>query len=152
MIPGIVNRNPFNIKNENPADPWEGSIGVDEKGHCIFVDPIYAVRAACRDAARKITHGKNTFRMFFAAYAPAADGNKPLGYAAFIASRLRHHFSGLTMDTPLTLFDTEGQVIDRFQLALFLSAMAEMELFNGYELETSALASGIALYEHDFCR
>lgn len=143
---GINNRNPFNIKQVTPQ--WDGSLGLDEKGHAIFTDHIYSVRAAVRQLANYcVRDGAKTLNEIFQIYAPTDDGNSPSEYARYVGKN-----SGLDPDTRIRLFAPDGKVNDLSGLSDILRAMLKFENFAGYEIPEETLRAGAAFYEHDFVK
>lgn len=140
---GEKNRNPLNVK-QGPT-PWKGSVGMDARGHAIFDDEAYSVRACVRTLSRKCLNGKTTLEKIMESYAPADDGNNPAEYADFVASRI-----DVAADDELGLFDDGGRIIARTRLVAMLCAMAEMECGRTYKLPSDVILVGIDLYEKDF--
>jgi hypothetical protein len=148
MILGIRNRNPFNIKN-NPAQPWEGSVSSDSKGHAIFEHEIYGIRAAVRVLAKKYLGGKKTLRQIIESFAPASDGNDPEAYIAAVLKFNGWDVAGFE-DCDLELFFESG--LPTNAVYHLLRAMVQVELYAGYRICNELLESGIALYVRDFAR
>jgi hypothetical protein len=148
MTKGIAHQNPLNVKN-NPNDEWKGSIGSDEDGHAIFIDPIYSVRAGTRILARKWEVGKRNLYQICESYAPEADGGHPMEYAKFVAERislLPHHIYEIGL---LNFFRDDRRINNWVQLQRTFHAMAEFENFTNYDLCTHTIQSGMAFYEYD---
>lgn len=144
-IRGINNRNPLNVKNGK--DPWAGSMGHDEKGHAIFADPIYSVRAVVRQLAQYQLRDKlESLQDIYRAYAPADDGNEPDEYAVIVGLAIKAR-----TNSAISLFFKDGHVRDKDQMFLIIDAMLQVECFAGYELPPETIRAGIVLYERDFC-
>ena len=152
-ILGLDDRNYWNVKPNNLADPWEGTVGYDDFGHAIFIDPIYSGRAAIRTLAQKIKNGLTTLLQIMESYAPRDDGNDPAGYAKFLADRLSEKIGDrFTVDQELALFHDDGRIKSPHLLRALLEAMAEMECYRGFEICPHITRSAMALYEKNFCQ
>jgi|SRR5215467_4833978 len=90
---GIRNKNYLNVKN-NPADPWQGSIGTDPHGHTVFSAPEYGLRAAVMTMRSYwFKYALNTVAEILSRWAPANDTigsipgapkNSPKEYTGFV--------------------------------------------------------------------
>lgn len=82
---GLRNKNPLNIRYDGTN--WQGlSTPPNDGQFCVFKDFDYGYRAALKvlnTYYRK--HNLRTLRDIIARWAPAADGNDPKKYAAFVA-------------------------------------------------------------------
>lgn len=160
---GVYHRNPWNLKQTQASDAgelalrypqrkwWEGSIGVDDKGHAIFCHEMYSARGVCRVLAKyQIHRGCQTIQQMIARYAPADDTvgsvagappNQPSAYADFIGKR-----TGWSVDRPKIFFQDDGRPLKGFDLQTLLAAMVSMECFAGCVYPLEFIESGIALY------
>lgn len=149
-ILGINNKNVFNVKQPtiDMAGWWLGSVDRDAKGHAVFADVIYSVRAAVRQLSQyQVRDGKKTLTEMFQIYAPISDGNDPDSYAKYVASKV-----GIQADTRLLLFFENGMVANWPFLISTLRGMLGMEIFDGFDLAEETLRAGIAFYECDFVK
>ena len=92
-----ANKNFLNIKNDqfNPWDDVNGPSRTDSRGHAIFADPAYGIRAAMRSLQKKWLNGKRTIAELCADWAPSDDTlgsipggqqfNDPEEYASFVS-------------------------------------------------------------------
>ena len=81
---GLRNNNPLNIN----AAGWKGETGVDGS-EAIFTNTIFGFRAAAIELLRyQNTYGLNTINDIVARWAPVADGNDPVTYAASVATAM----------------------------------------------------------------
>lgn len=151
---GLKSKNPLNVKQTRPHDPWRGTIGVDSRGHVQFDDEIFGIRAAVRTLAAKYNKGKVTIAAIIADWAPASDTigsipgnpqNDPGEYAAFVAERM-----GWAVDVRLGLFEPSGRTRWPGLLIDMLEAMIEYENGVGTHLPMSKILHGIAEYYRDF--
>lgn len=160
-IRGIVGKNALNIKQpglwpwSDQDKWWNGSTGVVlPQGDATFCDPLYCFRAATRLFAQYQNRDHcSTIHDFIGRWAPSDDPigsipgnppNDPESYAGFVARAAR-----VVIDSPLNLFDADGAVLEVQTLYDIFSAMAEWEIFKGYQVPSDAVESGIALYTHD---
>lgn len=146
---GIKHKNYLNVKQLGGAG-WKGSTGADARGHAIFSDAAWGLRAAIRNLWNYWSKRKRrTLAAITAAWAPASDtiggagsaANRPKEYAAFLAGRL-----GAATDEPLKLFRSDGFIGDRAQLEALLRAMAAYENYAAFRIPDDELARGIELY------
>lgn len=144
---GERNRNPMNVKDDL-LDPWQGSIGIDDKGHAIFRDESWSVRAAVRILSRYcVDYGFKTLREVFGRYAPTSDGNQPDMYANFVSGEM--NFPGRR---PLNLFRDNYSIKAPVRLRKMIALMAEYENYRGYEFPKGALDKGIEKYLASFAK
>ena len=149
---GIDNHNWLNVKVLDRSDPWVGTVGYDDRGHVIFSDPVYGLRAAIRTLARKMERGRETLTEIIESYAPRSDGNNPDRYAAFVARRITDKLGKtFTPDMDLDLFLSNRRIKNRHLLRALMESMIEYENFAGFEACPYILRSSMALYERDFC-
>src|SRR5215207_4164121 len=97
---GIRNNNYLNVKNG--SDPWQDAEGkpsqTDERGHAVFTDPAYGVRAGITLLRSYFfKHNLRTIAEILSRWAPASDTvgslpnapqNSPAEYSAFVAARV----------------------------------------------------------------
>src|SRR5688500_10842783 len=97
---GIKNKNYLNVKNGR--SPWIDAGGkkskTDSRGHAVFTDPAYGVRAGIMLLRTYFfTHNLRTIAEILARWAPATDTigsvpggpkNSPLEYSTFVAGRM----------------------------------------------------------------
>jgi hypothetical protein len=147
---GITNRNPFNLVQFSVADPWFGSVAPfrdNVNGHAMFGEREYAVCAFCRhlwrsqwmpaDSVPALTVGE-----LLAEQAPAGHaGNDPGAYGRFVAEMLR-----IGVGDVMVFHDRAGNVRWDGQLRRYLRAVAEWEIFRGYEISEETIANGIRMY------
>ena len=83
------NKNPLNVKQVSGSG-WKGSVGADARGHAVFEDPAYGIRAAMRCFHSKYRNGKRTIKAIVFDWAPADDtegslpGGKPNDPEAYL--------------------------------------------------------------------
>lgn len=158
MSVGLKNNNYLNLKNG--ASPWldanGNSAGTDGKGHAVFKDPAYGVRAGIlllRTYFRK--HNLRTIAGILARWAPASDTigslpgappNSPKEYSEFVSGRM-----GIGPNEQLKLFDEEGDIEELGQLKDLFFAMAAFEIgkVNGklFKVPEKDFAAGVELIE-----
>lgn len=158
MSVGLKNNNYLNVKNG--ASPWLDangqSAGTDDKGHAVFKDPAYGVRAGIlllRTYFRK--HKLQTIAGILARWAPATDTigslpgappNSPKEYSEFVSGRM-----GIGPNAQLGLFDDEGDIEELGQLKDLFFAMAAFEIgkVNGklFKVPEKDFAAGVELIE-----
>ncbi len=148
---GIKHKNYLNVKN-NPSDPWKGSIGTDDRGHTIFDDPVYGIRAAIITLRTYwFRYNKRTIAEILATWAPASDTigslpdappNSPPQYSEFVTGR-----TGIDYNQPLDFFDAHQQVKNKAQLTSVIKAMAEYENYAGFDFPDAIVDQAIQLIE-----
>ncbi len=78
---GLRNNNPLNLRPVGFT--YLGQVGVDAKGHAIFTDIVYGVRAATLELyTNYFVHGLKTFAELVHDIAPASDGNNEAAYVS----------------------------------------------------------------------
>ena len=110
------NNNPGNLKND-PDDPWNGTIGQDDRGHAIFEDVVHGVRAMAKTILAKWNNGYNTLIEMIGdpehGWAPASDTqgsipgnppNDPVEYATTVGAWL-----SIGIDAVMPLGEDDGQ-------------------------------------------
>lgn len=147
------NNNPGNVKND-PANPWQGSVGTDAQGHAVFESEADGVRAMIRNLAQYARAGRRCLLAICRAWAPASDtvgslagrpANNPIEYAEFLADRLNFP---LTADLPI--FDVGGNVVDMDMLKDLIDAMTEYEQGAGVRPRRLSFLKGLLAYTEDF--
>lgn len=146
---GVRHRNPLNVKAPN-TDYWRHQVGRDTRGHAIFGDAEWGVRAGIVLLRTYWTkYHLRTVAEILARWAPVTDTvgslpgapkNSPREYAEFIERR-----SGLRPMQSLQLFDTRGEIRNRAQLAALVVAMAEFEIGAGFQLDRGVVADAMDL-------
>lgn len=135
---GLRNNNYLNLKN-NPSNPWLDANGAssrtDGRGHAIFTNPAYGVRAGIKLLKTYfIEHGLKTILQIISRWAPPTDtiGSKPGNapndpgeYSRFVSGQM-----GAGVNERLELFDSEGKLGDLAQLKGLFFAMAAFEIGN----------------------
>jgi hypothetical protein len=84
---GIKNNNPGNLRASD-SFTWQGQIGVDDKGFCVFDTSINGIRALIINAFRLQEQGDNTLYSFGLTWAPPADNNGTTDYGLNLASQI----------------------------------------------------------------
>lgn len=151
---GIRNNNYLNVKNG--AAPWLDAggkpSGTDERGHAVFADPAYGVRAGVLLLRSYFfRHNLRTIAEILARWAPASDTvgslpdgpkNSPLEYSAFVAARL-----GMGFNDKLDIFKADKTVGNIARLRALFSAMAEYENGNGFKVPEDVFHDGLELVQ-----
>ena len=151
---GLRNNNYLNVKNG--SDPWqdagEQAAGTDERGHAVFKDPAYGVRAGLillRTYFFK--YNLRTIAEILARWAPASDTvgslpgappNSPAEYATFVAARL-----GVKPNERLDIFKEDRTVGNIARLRALFSAMAEYEVGGGFKVPDEVFHAGLELVQ-----
>lgn len=141
QILGIVNRNVLNIKNSDNSDPWFGSIGVDEHGHCIFSHEMWSVRAWLKIMLAKQRAGKTTLAQIIADYTDVVEDQE--AYLQFI-----FHQTTIKAGEKLNLFFGDGTLRFPANAELLCRSMAQFECFTGYYLPDDAWTSGMGAFKN----
>ena len=71
---GIRICNPGNLRHSE-SFTWQGEVGVDERGFCIFDAPLNGIRALARDLRNKIRRGLDTVERILTVYAPPSEND-----------------------------------------------------------------------------
>jgi murein DD-endopeptidase MepM/ murein hydrolase activator NlpD len=151
---GIRNNNYLNVKNG--ADPWLDAGGkpskTDERGHAVFTDPAYGVRAGIvLLRSYFFRHNLRTIAEILARWAPASDTvgslpggpkNSPLEYSTFVAGRL-----GIGFNDKLDIFKADKTVGNIARLRALFSAMAEYENGSGFKVPEEVFHDGLELVQ-----
>lgn len=158
MSVGIKNNNYLNVKNG--TSPWLDangkSAGTDSRGHAVFQDPAYGVRAGILLLRTYfLKHKLRTIAAILSRWAPASDTvgslpggppNSPEEYSRFVSDRM-----GVGPNEQLRLFDGEGHIEELGQLKDLFFAMAACEIgkVNGklFKVPEKDFAAGVELIE-----
>jgi peptidoglycan hydrolase-like protein with peptidoglycan-binding domain len=150
---GIRNKNYLNVKN-NPADPWQGSIGTDPHGHTVFSAPEYGLRAAVMTMRSYwFKYGLNTVAEILSRWAPADDTigsipgapkNSPKEYTGFVCGRIR-----VGPNEDLALFHPDKRLNNLTNLQGLVEAMAEFENYVGFDVPDTEFEKALFLVEPD---
>lgn len=119
---------------------WKGQIDKDTKGHAIFSDPIFGIRAFIKLTINYVSKGRNTLYKFFSVYAPSNDclgsvkkifrngkwecpqgSNQPENYAQKVGKALNIGIHDL-----LNIRNKNGE-LNIHLLTLFISEVAKVE-------------------------
>ncbi|MBY0275555.1 peptidoglycan DD-metalloendopeptidase family protein [Candidatus Binatia bacterium] len=150
----IKNKNYLNVKNGD--DPWMDVGGkpskTDPKGHAVFSDPVYGIRAGLLLLRTYfLKHDRRTILAILSRWAPATDTigsqpgnphNEPSQYALFVAQRM-----GISQTQKLALFRDDKTVDDLGQLRALFAAMAAYEVGGGFVVPVAELDAGLELVE-----
>lgn len=132
---GIRNKNYLNVKNGQ--SPWLDAggreSGTDSRGHAIFTDPAWGIRAGILLLrVYYFKHNLRTIAEILSRWAPASgtvgdlpDGpqNSPHDYSTFVSARMR-----IGYNAPLQLFNEDKTVRDISRLKDLFFAMAAFEI------------------------
>jgi Bacterial SH3 domain len=146
---GVRNKNYLNVKND-PANPWEGSTGTDSRGHAIFDDPAYGIRAAIITLRSYwFRHNRRTIAEILSRWAPATDTigslpgappNSPEAYSKFVSDR-----TGIDFNEKLEFFSDSKDIENKSQLEKVLQAMAEYENYVGFNFPSELFDKSLTL-------
>ncbi len=151
---GIKNNNYLNVKNT--SDPWMDAGGkrskTDSRGHAVFTDPAYGVRAGILQLrAYFLTHKLRTIIDILSRWAPTSDtvgsiagndANDPTGYALFVAKRM-----GIAHNKKLELFNDDKTIDNVGQLRGLFFAMAAFEIGGGFKVPDKDFNTGLEVIE-----
>lgn len=70
---GLRNNNPGNLRDTSIK--WDGLVGHDDLGFCVFVDAYHGLRALGIDLLTKFRRGLDTVRKIIEVYAPPNENN-----------------------------------------------------------------------------
>lgn len=151
---GLENNNYLNVKNG--ASRWMDAGGresrSDSRGHAVFSDPAYGVRAGIlllRSYFFK--HNLRTVAEILARWAPASDTigslpgapqNSPKEYATFVAGRM-----GISYNQKLDIFNEDKSIGNIAQLRELFFAMAAYEVGGGFKVPLKDFNAGLELIE-----
>src|SRR5215213_5868232 len=152
---GIRNKNYLNVKNEK-NNPWMDKggkdSGTDERGHAIFTDPAYGVRAGVLLLrAYFFKHNLRTVYEILSRWAPASDtvgglknaaNNSPAEYSAFVAGRM-----GIDPSQKLDIFKPDVSVGNISRLRDLFYAMAAYEIDRGFKVPDDEFLEGLELVQ-----
>jgi hypothetical protein len=147
--------NYLNVKN-NRNDPWldagEASSKTDDRGHAIFKDPAWGVRAAILTLRTYyFKHGKRTILSIINRWAPASDTigslaggqpNQPNTYAATVAK-----WMGISATETLEIFQPNKTLGNLAQLFDLVAAMAKYEHGHDTKLSKTHFKQGLELVQ-----
>jgi hypothetical protein len=153
---GKRNNNYLHVKNG--ATPWldkDGKdSGTDERGHAVFKDPAYGVRAGILTLrAYFFKHQLRTIAQILARWAPVTDTigslpgaprNSPIEYSTFVAGRM-----GISYNRTLDIFDEDKSIGNLSRLKQLFFAMAAFENGGGFQVPEAVFAAGVRLLEPD---
>lgn len=135
-------------------DPWRGSTPeiMDLRGHAIFTEIRYGIRAAVYTLWKKSRNGKSTLASVCADWAPSSDtqgsipggkANDPKSYANYVAESL-----GIRAETPLDIFSRNGAINDYDRL---ISVIIFMSLYENahWSPKVSDILLGLSDFQRD---
>lgn len=97
-VRGVTNNNPMNIKDFGIK--WDGLVGKDDHGLCIFKDPVMGIRAGTIDILGDfIKDGKHTIGQLISEFAPETE-NPLSAYTNYLCGAL-----GVKSDQAIDLKD-----------------------------------------------
>lgn len=152
---GIRNKNYLNVKNG--TTPWldagGGNSKTDPKGHAIFTDPSYGVRAGILLLrSYYFRHNRRTVAEILSRWAPSTDTvgsipgappNSPAEYTRFVTARM-----GIGPNNRLEIFDPVDQTIGNItQLRELVFAMAAYEIGDGFKVPVPQFNAALDLIE-----
>ena len=151
---GERNNNDLNLKN-GPS-PWLDADGkdsrTDDRGHAIFKDPAFGVRAGLLQLRiYYFTHQLRTIAQILARWAPASDTvgslpgapqNSPREYSTFVAGRM-----GVDFNQRLDLFHDDKTISNLAQLRDLFLAMAAFEIGSSFKVPPEDFTKGVELLE-----
>lgn len=151
---GLKNNNYLNLKNgaSRWLDAGEKDSKNDSKGHAVFTDPAYGVRAGIlllRSYFFK--HNLRTIAEILARWAPASDTigsipgalpNVPADYSKFVADRMR-----ISYNQKLDIFNEDKSIGNIGQLRDLFFAMAAYEIGGGFKVPLKDFNAGLELVQ-----
>ena len=151
----IRGNNYLNVKN-SPSDPWldAGEIPskTDSRGHAVFRDPAWGVRAAILTLRTYyFKHGKRTVLSIINRWAPASDTvgslvggepNRPNEYAATVAG-----WMGISATETLEIFQPDKTLGNLAQLFDLIAAMTTFEQGHDVKLSKTHFKQGLELVQ-----
>lgn len=157
MSVGFKNNNYLNLKQPGP-DRWRDAdgkdSGIDSKGHAVFKDPAWGVRAGIiqlRSYFFNKEHPRRTVAGILARWAPANDTigslpggppNSPPQYTAFVSKRM-----GVGPNQTLETFQPNGSLGNLAQLRDLFFAMAAYEIGGGFKVPLKDFQAGLELID-----
>ena len=151
---GIRNKNYLNVKNG--SSPWmdagEKESKTDSRGHAIFTDPAYGIRAGIMLLrSYYFKHNLRTVAEILARWAPASDTvgslpgappNSPIDYSTFVAGRM-----GIGFNDRLDIFNEDKTIGNIARLRALFFAMSEYEIGNGFKVPVEEFNAGLELVQ-----
>ncbi len=151
---GINNKNYLNLKQVNP--PWldagNKNSGRDTKGHAIFSDPVWGIRAGIIQLRSYFfRHNRRTVAEILERWAPSSDTigslpgappNSPQEYSNYVAGRM-----GISYNNRLGIFDDDQTIGNIAQLRELFFAMSAYEIGDGFKVPVSEFNAGLELVE-----
>lgn len=151
---GLTNNNYLNLKNGTSR--WMDADGkeskTDSRGHAVFTDPVYGVRAGILLLRTYFfTHNLRTIAEILSRWAPATDTegsipggkpNQPLEYSNFVSKRM-----GIRFDQKLELFNEDKSIGNVGQLRELFFAMAANEIGGGFKVPLKDFNAGLELVQ-----
>lgn len=151
---GLRNNNYLNVKNG--ASRWLDSggteSGTDSRGHAIFTDPAYGVRAGILLLRTYFfTHNLRTIAEILARWAPADDTvgslpgappNSPREYSETVARRM-----GISYNQRLDIFNADKSIGNVAQLRDLFFAMAAVEIGDDFKTPVKDFNAGLELVQ-----
>jgi murein DD-endopeptidase MepM/ murein hydrolase activator NlpD len=151
---GIRNKNYLNIKNG--GSPWMDAggreSGTDERGHAVFKDSAYGIRAGILQLrAYFFKHNLRTIAEILSRWAPASDTvgslpgapmNSPAEYSAFVAKRM-----GVGYNQKLDIFKEDMSVGNIARLRDLFFAMAAYEIGHDFQAPEDEFTAGLELVQ-----
>ncbi|HVF67195.1 MAG TPA: peptidoglycan DD-metalloendopeptidase family protein [Pyrinomonadaceae bacterium] len=152
---GIRNKNYLNIKNTQ-GSPWMDAggreSGTDSRGHAVFTDPAYGIRAGILQLrAYFFKHNLRTIAEILSRWAPASDTigslpgapkNSPAEYSAFVAKRM-----GIGFNQKLDIFKEDKSVGNISRLRDLFYAMSAYEIGNDFKVPDDEFVAGLELVQ-----
>lgn len=151
---GIRNKNYLNVKNG--ASPWLDAngkeSGTDSRGHAVFSDPAYGIRAGIMLLKTYFfKHNLQTIAEILARWSPASDTvgslpdappNSPLEYSTFVAGRM-----GFSFNERLDIFNADKSINNIARLKALYFAMSEFEIGNGFKVPDEEFNAALELVQ-----
>jgi murein DD-endopeptidase MepM/ murein hydrolase activator NlpD len=151
---GIKNKNYLNVKNG--ASPWLDTGGknskTDSRGHAIFTDPAYGIRAGILLLRTYFfTHNLRTIAEILARWAPSTDTigslpgapqNSPLEYSQFVSGRM-----GIGYNQRLEIFNEDKSIGNVGQLRDLFFAMAAYEVGGGFKVPVGEFNAALEIVQ-----
>lgn len=157
---GIRNKNYLNVKNTK-GNPWMDAggreSGTDERGHAVFTDAAYGVRAGILQLrAYFFQHDRRTVYEILSRWAPAsgtvgdlknAPLNSPSAYSAFVAERM-----GIDPHQRLDIFRADKSIGNISRLRDLFEAMAAYEIGRNFRVPDDDFLAGLELVQQGITR
>jgi murein DD-endopeptidase MepM/ murein hydrolase activator NlpD len=151
---GIRNKNYLNIKNSGSLwmDAGGQESGTDSRGHAVFTDVAYGVRAGILQLRSYFfKHNRRTIAEILSRWAPASDTigtlpgapmNSPAEYSAFVAKRM-----GIGYNDTLDIFNADQSVGNISRLRDLFFAMAAYEIGHDFKVPEDEFTAGLKLVQ-----